>query len=124
MRAGGIQTGGCVGAAPDNVVPEEVARYQSLAATWWDPTGPFWPLHRLNELRSGYLRQQLCACFGLDPAARAPLAGLEILDVGCGGGILSEAMARLGARVAGIDVADRNIAIARHHATESGLGVH
>ena len=109
--------------ADDNVDPREVAHYTSLAETWWDPTGPFWPLHRLNALRTGYLREVLAAGFGRDAAGSAPLAGLDVLDVGCGGGILSESMAALGARVHGVDVVERNIAIAREHAARSKLPV-
>jgi 2-polyprenyl-6-hydroxyphenyl methylase/3-demethylubiquinone-9 3-methyltransferase len=107
----------------DNVDAAEVARYSALAATWWDPTGPFWPLHRLNALRSVYLRDRLCEAFDRDAHASRPLAGLELLDVGCGGGILGESMARLGAHVHGIDVVERNIAIARSHAAGEGLPV-
>ena len=107
----------------DNVDPEEAARYAALASTWWDPRGPFWPLHRLNALRTEYLRQELSRMFAREPGKNTPLAGLEVLDVGCGGGILSESMARLGARVHGIDVVERNIAIAAGHAADSGLEV-
>lgn len=106
-----------------NVDPREAAHYASLAETWWDPSGPFWPLHRLNAFRSDYLNSRLSALFGRDASTREPLDGLEVLDVGCGGGILSESIARLGGRVHGIDVVERNIAIAQHHATGSGLPV-
>ncbi len=106
-----------------SVDPEEVARYAALADKWWDRTGPFWPLHRLNELRVGYIRDMVCRIWGRDPAAAQPLADLRTLDIGCGGGILSEAMAALGAEVHGIDVVDRNIAIARHHARQTGLPI-
>lgn len=106
-----------------NVDPREAERYSALAATWWDCEGPFWPLHRLNELRVHYLRGVLAALFDRDPHGARPFEGLDVLDVGCGGGILSESMARLGARVHGIDVVERNIAIARSHAAGSGLEV-
>ena len=110
-------------AVPDNVDPREVTYYDNLAATWWDRSGPFWPLHRLNALRSNYLRHVLARMFERDPRSAQPLAGLRMLDVGCGGGILSESMARLGAEVLGIDVVEKNIEIARIHAQDSGLDV-
>ena len=106
-----------------NVDAREVAYYDQLASTWWNREGPFWPLHRLNELRVAYLRDRLVALFGLPADARRPLQGLRMLDVGCGGGLLSEAMARLGADVLGIDVVERNIHVARRHAEEVGVVV-
>lgn len=106
-----------------SIDPEEVAYYQRLADTWWDQTGPFWPLHRLNALRVEWLREQLSALFERDPEAVEPLAGLRILDIGCGGGILSESMARLGAVVQGVDVVEKNIRIAGLHAERSGLDI-
>ncbi|MDJ0813913.1 MAG: bifunctional 2-polyprenyl-6-hydroxyphenol methylase/3-demethylubiquinol 3-O-methyltransferase UbiG [Woeseiaceae bacterium] len=105
------------------VDPREVAFYSEMAATWWDRQGPFWPLHTLNELRISYIREQLCRHFDLDAAKDAPLSGLRVLDVGCGGGILAESMAKLGADVTGIDVVEKNIQIARLHAGESGLDI-
>ena len=107
----------------DNVDPREAERFQALADKWWDAKGPFWPLHRLNAFRTEYLKHVLAGLFNRDPAAVQPLKGLELLDVGCGGGILSESMARLGARVHGIDVVLKNVEIARLHARESGLPV-
>lgn len=89
--------------------PDSDAFFEGLAHTWWDRTGPFWPLHRLNNLRAGWLRDQICAHYGIDGSACRPLAGLRVLDIGCGGGILSVAMAGMGARVHGIDVVERNI---------------
>lgn len=109
--------------ASASVDPSEVAYYERLAHLWWDRTGPFWPLHRLNELRIGYIRDEACRHFRLDPHAAQPLAGLRVLDIGCGGGILSESMARLGALVHGIDVAGKNVRVARQHAQEHGLAV-
>ena len=94
-----------------------------MAATWWDATGPFWPLHKLNALRLEYIRDHLCRHFGRDADAALPLLGLRVIDVGCGGGILAESMARLGADVTGIDVVERNIAVAKLHAPESGLDI-
>ncbi len=106
-----------------SVDPVEVEYYSKLADTWWDSKGPFWPLHKLNALRSDYIRGVLCDAFDRNPDARRPLEGITILDVGCGGGILSEAMAKLGAVVHGIDVVERNIVVAEHHAGDSGLPV-
>jgi len=103
--------------------PREVDYYTRLADTWWDRDGPFWPLHKLNELRVGYIKEKLCQHFGRSSAAKQPLEGLSVLDVGCGGGILSESMAKLGASVTGIDVVDKNIQIASLHAARQGLDV-
>ena len=101
----------------------EVERFGRLADSWWDPTGPFRPLHKLNPLRLAYIRDRACAHFGRDPKSLTPFTGLRILDIGCGGGLLSEPMARLGAQVVGADAAEKNVAIARHHAAQSGLTV-
>lgn len=98
------------------VDPREVEYYTRMADTWWDTQGPFWPLHTLNTLRVEYIRRKLCERFDRHVDAAQPLEGLRILDVGCGGGILSESMAALGATVTGIDVVERNIAVARLHA--------
>jgi len=106
-----------------SVDPREVEHYRRFAETWWDPSGPFWPLHRLNALRAPWIRERACAHFGRSASSEQPLAGLSIIDIGCGGGILSESMAALGATVLGIDVVDRNIAIARDHAEKTGLPV-
>ena len=105
------------------VDPAEVERYRGLADMWWQRDGKLWPLHLLNELRTGYIRDELAALHGRDPAAPEPLRGLRILDIGCGGGLLSEAMARLGAEVHGVDVVDSNIQVARLHAAEHGLAI-
>jgi 2-polyprenyl-6-hydroxyphenyl methylase/3-demethylubiquinone-9 3-methyltransferase len=101
--------------------PAEVARFNQLAETWWDRAGPMWPLHRLNELRVPYIEEHVRAHFGI-PAGET-LEGLNVLDVGCGAGILSESMAKAGATVHGIDVAEKNIEIARQHEMASGLGI-
>ena len=98
-----------------SIDPAEVAFYDRLADTWWDQSGPFWPLHRLNGLRTRWLRERLCAHFGRDADTPRPLAGLDVLDIGCGGGILSVAIADCGARVHGIDVTERNIVTAQRH---------
>jgi 2-polyprenyl-6-hydroxyphenyl methylase/3-demethylubiquinone-9 3-methyltransferase len=102
-----------------SVDPEQVAFYTRLADTWWDPDGPFWPLHVLNRLRARWIVERLAGA----PDAEAPLAGLRVLDIGCGGGLLSEAMGRAGAEVTGIDVTERNVEVARLHAERSRVPV-
>jgi 2-polyprenyl-6-hydroxyphenyl methylase / 3-demethylubiquinone-9 3-methyltransferase len=101
----------------------EVERFSAQASTWWDERGSMRMLHRLNPLRLGYIRGQAVARFGRDPKRLDCLQGLRVLDIGCGGGILSEPLARLGATVVGIDPADANIEVARRHAEEGGLAV-
>jgi 2-polyprenyl-6-hydroxyphenyl methylase/3-demethylubiquinone-9 3-methyltransferase len=98
------------------VDPGEIARFEAMAESWWDPDGPFRPLHRMNPCRLGYIVDQVVAQHGRDPRARRPLAGLRVLDIGCGGGLLSEPMARLGAEVVGVDASEANVAVARAHA--------
>ena len=107
-----------------SIDPVEVGYYERLAHTWWDRQGPLWPIHTLNTLRVRYLKRQITGHFGIARRSGKPLSGLRILDIGCGGGILSEALARLGADVTGVDVAKRNINVARHHAAEAGLPVY
>lgn len=109
--------------ASGSVDPDEVARFEAMADAWWDPAGPFRPLHKLNPVRIGFLRDRIAGHFGRDTRAERPLAGLRILDIGCGGGLVCEPLARLGASVTGIDAAEGNIAIARRHADESGLAI-
>ena len=108
---------------PATVDDDELAYYDRLAHNWWDLQGPFWPLHRLNRLRADYLRKTICRHFGRDASSTAPLHGIKLLDIGCGGGILSESMARLGATVHGIDVVEKNIIVARQHASQTGLAI-
>ena len=103
--------------------PREVEYYTRMAETWWDREGPFWPLHTLNELRLTYIRDHLCEHFGRDSSTERPLHGLQVLDVGCGGGILAESMAKLGADVTGIDVVEKNINIAKLHAQGQSLPI-
>lgn len=105
------------------VDPAEVARFSALAAEWWDPSGRFRPLHRFNPVRIAYIREQVCARFGRDDADPEPLRGLRLLDIGCGGGLLSEPMTRLGASVTGVDASEKNIRTAATHAAETGLGI-
>lgn len=99
--------------------PKEVAYYTNLAATWWDKEGPFWPLHILNQLRMEWILSQLC----LQMDSEHPLNDLKVLDVGCGGGILSEALAKNGAIVTAIDVVEKNIAIAQTHAKKHNINI-
>lgn len=101
----------------------EVARFDALARRFWDEDGPMAPLHRLNPLRVRYIRDHVSAHFGRAPVTERPLAGLTMLDIGCGAGILSEPLARLGAQVTGIDPAAKTIAAAAWHATASGLAI-
>jgi 2-polyprenyl-6-hydroxyphenyl methylase/3-demethylubiquinone-9 3-methyltransferase len=103
--------------------PAEIAKFEAMAAEWWDPQGKFKPLHMLNPCRLGYVVDQIAAEFGRDPKAPRPFAGLRIVDIGCGGGLLSEPMARLGAEVTGVDAAARNIPVARVHAEQAGLAI-
>ena len=101
----------------------EVAKFQAMAAEWWDPNGKFKPLHMLNPCRLDYITSQIAAEFDRDLSAPLPFKGLRILDIGCGGGLLSEPMARLGATVVGADAAERNIPVAQVHAEEQGLEI-
>lgn len=106
-----------------SIDPDEVAYYEKLGDMWWDQNGLLWPLHRLNLLRSDYLKKVICHHFKRDEDRDTPLAGLNILDIGCGGGILSESMAQLGANVHGIDVTDKNIEVARRHSQRMALPI-
>lgn len=110
-------------AAQSTIDPNEVAKFEAMAAQWWDPQGKFKPLHMLNPCRLDYITAQIAAEFDRDLSTRTPLKGLRILDIGCGGGLLSEPMARLGAEVVGADAAERNIPVARVHAQQSGLAI-
>lgn len=103
--------------------PAEVAKFEAMAAEWWDPNGKFRPLHLMNPCRLDYITTQIAAEFGRDLKSPRPFAGLRILDIGCGGGLLSEPMARLGADVVGADAAPRNIPVARIHAENQGLAI-
>ncbi|MDD9732699.1 bifunctional 2-polyprenyl-6-hydroxyphenol methylase/3-demethylubiquinol 3-O-methyltransferase UbiG [Mameliella sp. AT18] len=101
----------------------EIAKFEAMAAEWWDPHGKFKPLHMMNPVRLDYITSQIAAEFDRDLTGPQPFAGLRIMDIGCGGGLLSEPMARLGADVVGVDAAERNIPVARTHAAQSGLQI-
>jgi 2-polyprenyl-6-hydroxyphenyl methylase/3-demethylubiquinone-9 3-methyltransferase len=101
----------------------EVARFSRISGQWWDPHGPMAALHKFNPVRLAYIRDRAAAHFGRDPKRLDSLAGLRLLDIGCGGGILSEPLARLGATLVGADPSASNIAVAQRHAAQSGLSI-
>ncbi len=105
------------------VDPAEIQRFAALAEEWWAPDGKFRSLHALNPVRLAFIREQAVRRFGKDARQRAPLSGLDALDIGCGGGLLAEPLRRMGARVTGLDADERGLAVARHHAAESGLEI-
>lgn len=102
---------------------DEIARFTALAETWWDPNGSMKPLHKFNPVRLAYIREKVIAQFGRDGTKRRPFDGLSVLDIGCGGGLLCEPMARLGAAVTGADASEKNIKIASLHAGQSELQI-
>ncbi|WP_170399502.1 bifunctional 2-polyprenyl-6-hydroxyphenol methylase/3-demethylubiquinol 3-O-methyltransferase UbiG [Ruegeria arenilitoris] len=110
-------------AHPNTVDPSEIAKFEAMAAEWWDPHGKFKPLHMMNPCRLDYITQQIAGEFDRDLTAPNPFQGLRLLDIGCGGGLLSEPMARLGAEVVGADAAEGNLPVARIHAEQSGLDI-
>src|SRR4051794_11965485 len=110
-------------ASHPSVDPAEVARFSRIAAEWWDPKGKFAPLHKFNPTRLAFIRDQALHRFQRDANARRPFEGLRLLDIGCGGGLLSEPMSRLGFEVVGVDASERNIGTARAHAQEVGAQV-
>lgn len=101
----------------------DVARFSAMAAEWWDPTGKFKPLHKFNPVRLEYIKEKVCETFNRDVKDPKAFKGLRILDIGCGGGLLSEPMARLGADVVGADASEVNIEVAKIHAEQSGLNI-
>jgi 2-polyprenyl-6-hydroxyphenyl methylase/3-demethylubiquinone-9 3-methyltransferase len=126
MQPGESDTARASGPPPASTVstdPAEVAKFSALAAQWWNPAGEFAALHSLNPLRIEYIREQVTARFSIDPLQRHPFAGLRFLDIGCGGGLLSEPMARLGASVVGADPSEDNIKIAALHARSQSLAI-
>ena len=112
-----------LGRAGSSIVPREVEQFGRLAADWWDPNGASGMLHKLNPVRLKYIRDQIDQHWQCDECSRTPLAGKAALDVGCGAGLLAEPLARLGARVTGIDATPEVIAIAREHAVAAGLDI-
>jgi 2-polyprenyl-6-hydroxyphenyl methylase/3-demethylubiquinone-9 3-methyltransferase len=110
-------------ATEDTVDPSEIARFAAHSASWWEPAGSFRPLHRLNPVRLGFIRRQLIAHFGRDPRSLTPFAGLALVDIGCGGGLIAEPMARLGFETTAIDADKEAIAVARDHAAAAGLAI-
>ena len=109
--------------ATSSVDPAEIEKFSAMAAEWWDPAGKFKPLHKFNPVRLDFIRGQLCAHFARDPKKLKPFDGLTVLDIGCGGGLLCEPLARLGATVTGVDAAERNVKTAAAHAAEQGLDI-
>ncbi|GAA4531461.1 bifunctional 2-polyprenyl-6-hydroxyphenol methylase/3-demethylubiquinol 3-O-methyltransferase UbiG [Chelativorans composti] len=108
---------------PTTIDSAEVERFSRIAQEWWNPSGKFKPLHKFNPVRLAYIRDHVAAHFGRDPNGVRPFQGLRFLDIGCGGGLLSEPMARLGASVVGADASATNIEVAKLHAAESGLAI-
>jgi 2-polyprenyl-6-hydroxyphenyl methylase/3-demethylubiquinone-9 3-methyltransferase len=115
-----VDDGTAVGATVD---PEEVAFFAKIADSWWDPHGPFKPLHLLNPTRLAYIRREVVSHFDLDDTAIEPLKNLRLLDIGCGGGLISEPMCRLGADVVAVDASEKNIKTASVHAEAGGLEI-
>ncbi|MGI9506564.1 MAG: bifunctional 2-polyprenyl-6-hydroxyphenol methylase/3-demethylubiquinol 3-O-methyltransferase UbiG [Geminicoccaceae bacterium] len=109
--------------SPPSVDPEEIARFDALAEDWWDENGPMAPLHKLNPVRLAYIRDRISAHLKRGTGGRKQLEGLRVLDIGCGGGLLSEPLARMGAEVTGIDLASAHIEGAKRHAAEAGLAI-
>src|SRR5579885_2171608 len=108
---------------PDSVDHGEVAHFARWSGDWWDANGPWAALHRFNPVRLAYIRDRCAAHFSRDPKRLDSLAGLRLLDIGCGGGILAEPLARLGAAVVGIDPSPGNVAVAQQHAAQAGLSI-
>ncbi len=102
---------------------EEIEHFERDAPHWWDESGPFASLHRLNPVRLTYIKRQICAHFGRDAGSMTALKGLKILDTGCGGGLVCEPLARLGGSVTGLDAGSTAISVARSHAAESALDI-
>ncbi|MDB5429890.1 MAG: bifunctional 3-demethylubiquinol 3-O-methyltransferase/2-polyprenyl-6-hydroxyphenol methylase [Caulobacter sp.] len=110
-------------ALTSSIDPADVSRFSAIAEEWWDPRGKFAPLHIFNPVRLAFIREEALIRFGRDPSVRQPFEGLKLLDIGCGGGLLSEPMTRLGFAVTGVDASERNIGTASTHAAEQGLEI-
>lgn len=106
-----------------DVDPDEIARFDKLAAEWWDPNGPMAPLHAMNPARLAFIRDQVTASRGSEARGRAPLRRVRALDIGCGAGLVAEPLARMGARVTAIDAASAQLEVARRHAAVEGLEI-
>jgi len=106
-----------------SIDPDEVAKFTAMAAEWWDPKGKFKPLHKFNPVRLGVIRDTIESHFDLPGSARRPFEGLRVLDIGCGGGLVSEPMTRLGAKVTAVDASEANIKTAMTHAKQGGLEI-
>jgi 2-polyprenyl-6-hydroxyphenyl methylase/3-demethylubiquinone-9 3-methyltransferase len=109
--------------AASTVDQDEIAHFSAIASEWWAPKGKFGPLHRLNPIRIGFIKDEAAKRFSRDVRDPKALTGLRVLDIGCGGGLLSEPMARLGADVVGADASATNIGVAELHAREAGLAI-
>ncbi|MEM6625265.1 MAG: bifunctional 2-polyprenyl-6-hydroxyphenol methylase/3-demethylubiquinol 3-O-methyltransferase UbiG [Pseudomonadota bacterium] len=109
--------------ASPSIDPEELEKFRAMAAEWWDPKGKFRPLHKFNPVRLGFIRDTATQHFGLDPDAKTPFEGLRLLDIGCGGGLVAEPMARLGASVTAVDAGEANIKTAMAHAEQTGVSI-
>src|SRR5882757_6627896 len=107
--------------ARSSVDPDEIAKFNRLAAEWWDPNGKFRPLHLFNPVRLGFIRAMAAAHFARDEKSLTPFRGLNLLDIGCGGGLLSEPMARMGFTGLGVDPSEKNVKTACSHAAGGGL---
>jgi 2-polyprenyl-6-hydroxyphenyl methylase/3-demethylubiquinone-9 3-methyltransferase len=110
-------------AAAPSLDPSEVAKFSAMAAEWWNPKGKFGVLHVFNPVRLQFIKEQVTARLARDPLEREPFEGLRFLDIGCGGGLLTEPMSRLGASITGVDPSERNIKTASVHAQEMGLDI-
>ncbi len=110
-------------AAAPSLDPSEVAKFSAMAAEWWNPKGKFGVLHVFNPVRLQFIKEQVTARLARDPLEREPFKGLRFLDIGCGGGLLTEPMCRLGATITGVDPSERNIKTASVHAQEMGLDI-
>jgi len=109
--------------AQGSVDADEIEKFSAIADEWWDPTGKFAPLHKFNPVRLGFIRQEAGTHFGRDGQCLRPFEGLTLLDIGCGGGLLAEPMARLGFAVTGVDASERNVSVAALHAKANGLPI-
>ncbi len=109
--------------ATTTIDQEEIEKFSAIAAEWWDPFGKFKPLHKFNPIRLGHIRNEICEHLSLDRHGKKPFRGLRLIDIGCGGGLVSEPMARLGAQVIGIDAAEKNVKTALAHAAEQDLEI-